>query len=75
MHVKKSLLSLSASSVVAVAGLTGSAAADFVGWVLDASAVTINGTVYSVVDVYGQFDDSADTILNVFNAAVSNLGG
>ena len=30
MHVKKSLLSLSASSVVAVAGLTGSAAADFV---------------------------------------------
>ena len=75
MHVKKSLLSLSASSVVAVAGLTGSAAADFVGWVLDASAVTINGTVYSVVDVYGQFDNSADTILNVFNAAVSNLGG
>ncbi len=75
MRARKSLLSLSASAAVAAAGIVGSAGADFVGWVLDASAVTIDGTVYSVVDVYGQFDDSADTVLNVFNAAVSNLGG
>ncbi|MGA1399999.1 MAG: hypothetical protein ACO38P_06395, partial [Phycisphaerales bacterium] len=75
MRAKKSLLSLSISASVAAASLAGSAAADFVGWVLEASSVTVGGTVYSVVDVYGQFDDSADTVLNIFNSQISNLGG
>ena len=75
MHVKKSLISLSISTAIAAGGLAGSASADFVGWVLEASALTVDGTVYSVVDVYGQFDDSADTVLNIFNSQISNLGG
>ncbi|MGA1046325.1 MAG: thrombospondin type 3 repeat-containing protein, partial [Phycisphaerales bacterium] len=69
------MISLSISTAIAAGGLAGSASADFVGWVLEASALTVDGTVYSVVDVYGQFDDNADTVLNIFNSQISNLGG
>ncbi len=49
--------------------------ANFVSWVFETSTTNQGGVTYSVIDVYAQFDNSADTILNVFNLKASNVGG
>ena len=60
---------------ILVGGLNSVACADFVGWSFETSSISIAGEPYSVVDVFIQFDSTADTVLNVFNLQVSNLNG
>jgi hypothetical protein len=56
-------------------GITPIVTADFVDWAFETSSVSIGNQAFSVIDVFIQFDSSADTVLNVFNLQVSNLGG
>jgi hypothetical protein len=64
-----------ASAAVLVASAASASAANFVEWQLDSYSVQVDGQIYSVVDVYAAFDGGTATVLNVFNAQVSNTGG
>jgi len=51
------------------------ASADFVDWHFESYTAVVEGVEYSVIDVYAQFDDPADRVLEVFNATVGNEAG
>lgn len=65
------------SALVAAASLLGASAApaDFVDWHFESYTTVVEGVEYSVIDVFAQFDDSADRVLEVFNATLSNEAG
>jgi hypothetical protein len=64
-----------ASAGVIAATALSVQAANFVEWQFDSYSVEVGGQLYSVIDVYAAFDGTTDTVLNVFNAQVSNTGG
>ena len=59
----------------AALGAAGSASAAFVGAYFDSYAVNVGGVNYAVIDAYAQFDNTADTVLSIFNTSISNIGG
>lgn len=65
------------SALVAAASLLGASAApaDFVDWHFESYTTVVEGVEYSVIDVFAQFDDPADRVLEVFNATLSNEAG
>jgi MYXO-CTERM domain-containing protein len=64
-----------AAGLMGTCCLAGTASADFVGWYFDSYATDYDGSAYAVIDVYAQFDGTTDTVLNVFNAMISNANG
>jgi hypothetical protein len=57
--------------VAATCGIATSASATFVGWFFESYAVDN----FAVIDVYAQFDNATDTVLNVFNSQISITDG
>jgi len=53
--------------------LTSAASASFTGWFFDSYAT--DDMAFAVIDVYAQFDDDTDTVLNVFNSMISTSTG
>ena len=64
-----------AAGLMGTVCLAGTASADFTGWFFDSYAVTVGGAQYAVIDVYGQFNGTTDTVLSVFNSNITNSGG
>jgi len=64
-----------AAGLAGTACLTGAASASFTGWMFDSYAVNVEGADFAVIDVYAQFDDNTDTVLNVFNSMISTSSG
>ena len=60
-----------ALGAAAICGIATSASATFVGWFFDSYAVDN----FAVIDVYAQFDNATDTVLNVFNGQISITDG
>jgi MYXO-CTERM domain-containing protein len=53
--------------------LASSASASFTGYVFDSYAN--DSMTHAIIDVYAQFDDANDTVLNVFNSMISTSTG
>jgi MYXO-CTERM domain-containing protein len=64
-----------ALGAIAALGMGAAASAEFVGVYADSYAVNVSGADYAVIDIYIQFDNSADTVLNLFNTEIFNMGG
>jgi len=64
-----------ALGAAAILGVSGVASASFVGAVFDSYAVEVDGQSYAVIDAYIEFDSPEDTVLSIFNAAITNVNG
>lgn len=64
-----------ALGAIAALGMGAAASAEFVGVFADSYAVTVGGADYAVIDIYIQFDNASDTVLNLFNTQIFNMGG
>jgi len=62
-----------AAGLIGTVCLTSAASASFTGWVFDSYAT--DSMSHAIIDVYAQFDDNTDTVLNVFNSMISTSTG